>query len=37
VNNPMGKFMVNSNSTSWNEQPGALSDATVEFVEDISF
>jgi len=37
VNNPMGKFMVNSNSTAWNEQPGGLSDATVEFVEDISF
>jgi hypothetical protein len=37
VNNPMGKFMVNSNTTSWNEQPGGLSDATIEFVEDIAF
>jgi hypothetical protein len=37
VNNPMGKFMVSSNTTSWNEQPGGLSDATIEFAEDISF
>lgn len=37
VNNPMGKFMVSSNSTAWNEQPGGISDATVEFAEDISF
>lgn len=37
VNNPMGKFMVSSNSTAWNEQPGSISDATIEFVEDISF
>jgi hypothetical protein len=37
INNPMGKFMVNSNTTSWNEQPGAISDATIEFVEDIAF
>jgi hypothetical protein len=37
VNNPMGKFLVTSNSTAWNEQPGRLSDASIELVEDISF
>jgi hypothetical protein len=37
VNNPLGKFMVNANTTAWNEQPGGLSDATLEFVEDIAF
>lgn len=37
ITNPMGKFMVNASSTSWNEQPGSFSDATVEFIEDISF
>jgi hypothetical protein len=37
INNPMGRFLVTSNSTGWNEQPGRLSDASIELVEDISF
>lgn len=37
VNTPMGKFMVSSNSTGWNENPGRLSDASFEVIEDISF
>jgi hypothetical protein len=37
VNNPMGRFLVTSNSTAWNEQPGRLSDASIELIEDISF
>lgn len=37
VNTPMGKFMVSSNSTGWNEGPGRISDASLELIEDISF
>lgn len=37
INNPMGKFYVNANSTAWNEAPGKFSDATIELAEDISF
>jgi hypothetical protein len=37
VNTPMGKFMVSSNSTAWNEIPGRVSSASIELVEDISF
>lgn len=37
VNNPMGRFLVTSNSTGWNEMPGRMSDASLELVEDISF
>lgn len=37
VNTPMGKFMVTSNSTAWNEVPGNISDASIELAEDISF
>jgi hypothetical protein len=37
VNNPMGKFMLASNSQSWVDTPGVFTDASIDLVEDISF